>query len=199
MKKISLTTRISGRVLRIYMVRLVVSGNFQAGETVLIVVVVGADSHTATQIVCWKKTRVLGADINSGNPSQADAIINTSNLPKEVRLLTSGKGGDLVPDTAGSPMFERSLKSPRYGGPQIVSSSTLDKRVSFDLAGLDTIKLTDIETADLMNELRVSFQEGNLQTSAISAWFFEHAIEAYEAAENDRKSSRRTLILDTVG
>jgi len=50
MKKISLVTRISGRVLGIYQVRLVVTGSLEAGETMLIVVVVDAAGRTATQI-----------------------------------------------------------------------------------------------------------------------------------------------------
>ena len=50
MKKISLVTRISGRVLGIYQVRLVVTGSLEAGETMLIVVAVDAAGRTATQI-----------------------------------------------------------------------------------------------------------------------------------------------------
>jgi hypothetical protein len=50
MKNISLTTRISGRVLRIYQATLVVTGNVAAGETLLVVVAVDAAGRATTQI-----------------------------------------------------------------------------------------------------------------------------------------------------
>jgi NADPH:quinone reductase-like Zn-dependent oxidoreductase len=184
---------------------LVVAGNIQAGETVLIVGVSGAVGRAATQIAHWKKARVIGASTHSNNPSNADAIINTTtnDLPEEVRVLTSGKGADLVLDTVGGPMFEPSLKSLRRGGRQIAISSTKDRRVSFDLVdffhnlsrliGVDTMKLQGTEIADLMNHLRAGFQEGDLQAPAITTWPFERAIEAYEAVEKGGKPTRHIL------
>src|SRR5216117_496705 len=92
---------------------LVVVGNVQAGEAVLIVGVSGAVGRAATQIARWKKALVIGASTHLDNPSRADAIINTAtqDLPREVRALTSGKGADLVLDAVGGAMFEPSLKS----------------------------------------------------------------------------------------
>jgi len=190
---------------------LVVIGNLQAGETVLIVGVAGAVGRAATQIAHWKKARVIGADVRSDNPSKADAVINatTANLSEEVRRLTSGKGADLVLDTVGGPMFEPSLKSLRYGGRQISISSTKDRTVSFDLvdfyhnssrlAGVDTMKLTGAEIANVMNQLQIGFQEGHLQAPEITAWAFDRAIEAYKAVEKGGTSAKHILILDAVG
>jgi NADPH:quinone reductase-like Zn-dependent oxidoreductase len=106
-------------------------------------------------------------------------------------------------------MFEPALKSLRYGGRQIAISSTKDRTVSFDLVdfyhnssrltGVDTMKLTGVEIANFMNELRVGFQDGHLQAPAITTWSFERAIEAYEAVEKGRTSTKHILILDTVG
>jgi NADPH:quinone reductase len=190
---------------------LVVIGNLQAGETVLIVGVAGAVGRAATQIAHWKKARVIGADVRSDNPSKADAVINatTANLSVEVRRLTSGKGADLVLDTVGGPMFEPSLKSLRYGGRQIAISSTKDRTVSFDLvdfyhnssrlAGVDTMKLIGAEIANVMNQLQIGFQEGHLQAPEITAWAFDRAIEAYKAVEKGGTSAKHILILDAVG
>jgi NADPH:quinone reductase-like Zn-dependent oxidoreductase len=184
---------------------LVVAGNIQAGETVLIVGVSGAVGRAATQIAHWKKARVIGASTRSNNPSNADAIINTTtnDLSEDVRVLTSGKGADLVLDVVGGPMFEPALKSLHCGGRQISISSTTDRRVSFDLVdfyhnlscliGVDTMKLQGKEIADLMNQLRAGFQEGHLQAPTITTWPFEHAIEAYEAVEKGMASTRQVL------
>jgi NADPH:quinone reductase-like Zn-dependent oxidoreductase len=184
---------------------LVDAGNVQAGESVLIVGVSGAVGRAATQIARWKKARVIGASVSSDNPSHADAIINTvtHDLSQEVRALTDGKGVDLVLDAVGGPMFEPSLKSLRRGGRQIAITSTKDSRVSFDLvefyhnlshlAGVDTMKLTGAEIANLMNTLRAGFQEGYLQAPAVTTWPLERAVEAYEAVEKRKSSSKHIL------
>ncbi len=189
---------------------LVVVGNVQAGEAVLIVGVSGAVGRAATQIAHWKKALVIGASTNLDNPSRADAIINTAtqDLPWEVRALTSGKGADLVLDAVGGPMFEPSLKSLRYGGRQIAISSTKDRRVSLDLIefyhngsrllGVDTMKFTGTEIADLMNDLRAGFQGGYLQAPPIRTWPLERGVEAYELVENGGAPTKHVLIPGTT-
>ena len=189
---------------------LVVVGNVQAGEAVLIVGVSGAVGRAATQIARWKKALVIGASTHSDNPSRADAIINTAthDLPREVRALTSGKGADLVLDAVGGPMFESSLKSLRYGGRQIAISSTKERRVSFDLVefyhngsrlfGVDTMKFTGPEIAALMNDPRAGFQEGYLQAPAIRTWPLERGVEAYESVEKGGAPIKHVLIPGTT-
>jgi NADPH:quinone reductase-like Zn-dependent oxidoreductase len=173
----------------------VVAGNVQAGETVLVVGVSGAVGRAATQIAHWKKARVIGASRTSDNPSKADVIINatTTNLPEEVRRLTSDRGADLVIDGVGGPMFEPALKSLRHGGRQVAFTSMKDRTVSFDLVdfyhnlsrllSVDTMKLTGAEIAKIMNELRLGFEGGQLQAPEITTWPFDRAIEAYQAVE----------------
>lgn len=185
---------------------LVRAGNIQAGETVLIVGVSGAVGGAATQIAHWKKARVIGASINSDNPSKADALINTTthDLDQEVRVLTDGKGADLALDAVGGPMFEPSLKSLRAGGRQIAITSTKDRRVTFDLVefyhngshliGVDTAKLTGTEIAELMNGLRAGFQEGYLQAPTVTTWPLEHAVKAYEAVDKGGPPTKHILI-----
>ncbi len=190
---------------------LVLAGNIQPGETVLIVGVSGAVGHAATQIAHWKKARVIGAATSPGNPSGADAIINTTTqeLDQAVRALTDGKGADLVLDAVGGPMFEPSLKSLRRGGRQIAISGTKDRRVSFDLIdfyhnssqliGVDTLKMTGTEIANLMNELRVGFKEGKLQAPAVTTWPLERGVEAYEAVAKGHLSAKQVLIPGSSG
>lgn len=188
---------------------LVLAGHIQVGETVLIVGVSGAVGRAATQIAHWKKARVIGASTHSDNPSKADALINTRthDLAKEARALTDGKSVDLVLDAVGGSMFEPSLMSLRRGGRQIAISSK-DPKVSFDLVefyhnlshliGVDTMKLTGPEIAELMNSLRLGFEEGHLEAPAVRTWPLKRAVEAYEAVAKGGSTAKHVLIPTTT-
>jgi NADPH:quinone reductase-like Zn-dependent oxidoreductase len=181
-------------------------GNIQAGETILVVGVSGAVGRAATQIAHWKKARVIGAARRSDNPAQADEVINTtsSDLAKEVRALTGEKGVDLVLDAVGGPMFEPSLKSLRRGGRQIAITSTKDRQVTFDLVefyhnesllmGLDTLKLTGPEIAEIMNNLAAGFESGDLEPSPITTWPLERGVEAYETVAKGAAQTKQVLV-----
>ena len=185
---------------------LVAAGNIQPGETVLIVGVSGGVGQAATQIAHWKKARVIGASTSSDNPSQADALINTTTQPLDlaVRALTGGKGVDLVLDAVGGPMFEPALKSLRPGGRHMAISSGKDRRVSFDLIdfyhnqshliGVDTMKLTGPEIAAMMNAFRAGFEEGHLQAPAVATWPLERAVEAYQTVERGTHTKQVLLL-----
>ena len=185
---------------------LIRAGKLQARETVLVIGVSGAVGRAATQIAHWKAARVIGASTHDGNPSQADAVVNTKtqDLAAEVRALTAGKGADLVLDTVGGPMFEAALKSLRRGGRQIAISSPKERRVNFDLIdfyhnesqliGVDTAKLTGPEIAEVMNSLRTGFDEGYLQAAAVNTWPLERGVAAYEVVEKGGATARQVLV-----
>jgi NADPH:quinone reductase-like Zn-dependent oxidoreductase len=185
---------------------LVQVGNIQAGETILVVGVTGAVGRAATQIAHWKKARVIGASRHSDNPSKADAVINaaTSDLAQEVRAMTNGKGVDLVLDAVGGPMFEPSLKSLRLGGRQIAITSTKDRQVTFDLVdfyhndsrlfGVDSVKLTGPQIAEIMNQLRAGFENGYLEAPAVTTWPLDRAVEAYEVVAKGGAQTKQILI-----
>jgi NADPH:quinone reductase len=184
---------------------LVVGGNIQAGETVLITGVSGAVGGAATQIAHWKKARVIGASRSLENPSGADAMIDTAtqDLPKAVRELTAGNGADLVLDTVGGAMFEPSLGSLRHGGRQIAITSSKDRRVSFDLVdfyhnvstliGIDTMGLSGKEIAGVFNELGAGFEGGHLKAPAVTTWPFEQAVAIYEKIANGELRGKQVL------
>jgi NADPH:quinone reductase-like Zn-dependent oxidoreductase len=190
---------------------LVRAGGIQAGETVLIVGVSGAVGRAATQIAHWRKARVIGAASRSENPSGADVVVNTTtqDLAQEVRALTGGKGADLVLDMVGGPLFEAGLKSLRVGGRQIAISSPKERRVSFDLTdfyhnathlmGVDTLKLTGPEVADLLNELRPGFEEGHLQIPAPREWPLDEAVAAYETVAQGGSPLKHVLLMGGKG
>jgi len=175
-------------------------------DVTVIIGVSGAVGRAATQIAHWKKAHVIGASTSSENPSGADAIINitTLHLEEEVRKLTQGKGVDLVVDAVGGSMFEHGLKALRRGGRQIAITTTKDRKVSFDLLefyhnqlhliGVDTMKLSGTETADLLQSLRFGFQEGYLQAPTVTTWPLERALEAYMAVEKGGSLTKQVLI-----
>lgn len=181
-------------------------GDVAPGEVVLIVGVSGAVGRAATQIAHWRGARVIGAATSARNPSGADAIIDTTTgeLDKEVRVLTEGKGVDLVLDAVGGHMFEPSLRSLRAGGRQIAITSSMDRRVSFDLIdfyrnrsrllGVNTMVLTGSETAEILDELRHGFDNGHLLPPEVSTWPFERAVEAYEAVARGGARTKQLLV-----
>ena len=185
---------------------LVRAGAVEPGETVLIVGVSGAVGRAATQIARWKGARVIGACRSVGNPSDADAVVDTTTaeLETEVRALTDGKGADLVLDAVGGPMFEPSLRSLRAGGRQVAITSSMDRRVSFDLIdfyrnrsrllGVNTMALTGPETARMLDELRRGFDDGHLHPPGVSTWPLERAVEAYEAVGRGGPRTKHVLI-----
>src|ERR1700733_6203608 len=184
---------------------LVDGANIQAGETVLITGALGAVGRAATQIAHWKKAKVIGADISDG-PSDVDFFVNTKTkeLPFEVKALTDGKGADLVFDAVGGPMFETCLKSLRLGGRQVAITSIGNGRVEFSLVdfyhnrqllmGVDTVKLTGPEIANIMDKLRVGFEGGVLRPSPVQRWSLDQAIDAYTAVEKGTSSNKHVLL-----
>jgi NADPH:quinone reductase len=184
---------------------LVEAAEIQSGETVLVTGALGAVGRAATQVAHWRGARVIGADIVVGT-SDADAFIDTktSDLSVEARGLTGGHGVDLVLDVVGGPMFEASLRSLRVGGRQVAIASVGNGRVEFNLVdfyhglhrliGVDTLKLTGVQIATIMDALRPGFEDGHLRTSSLRTWPLHHAVEAYEAVAAGDGSRKHVLL-----
>jgi NADPH:quinone reductase-like Zn-dependent oxidoreductase len=184
---------------------LVTAANIQAGETVLITGALGGVGRAATQVAHWKKARVIGADIVSG-AGEADQFVNTKDrdLSAEVRALTEGRGADLVLDTVGGPMFELCLKSLRVGGRQVAIASLGGGRVEFNLVdfyhglhqliGVDTLKLSGPQIAQIMDQLRPGFEEGHLRASALKTWSLDKAAQAYDAVAKGDTAHKHVLL-----
>jgi NADPH:quinone reductase-like Zn-dependent oxidoreductase len=172
---------------------LVVAGEIRAGDTILITGASGAVGRAATQIAHWKNARVIRADIIEDSQPSTDPFINTKtmDLPVMVAALTENKGVSLVLDAVGGPMFEASMKSMDLDGRHVVITSVGSRRVEFDLVdfyhsrqrliGVDTAKLTGVEIAGILNELRPGFESGALKPSPVKTWPLEKVVTAYEA------------------
>jgi NADPH2:quinone reductase len=186
-------------------VSLVRAAELQAGETILIIGAAGAVGQAATQIANWRKARVLGAARRSDPIPGAATVINTTtdDLRDRVFELTNGKGVDAVLDTVAGAMFEPALRSLRIGGRQVAISSTGDRRVSFDLIdfyhnlsrliGVDSMKFTPGDVAEIADQLRLGFEAGVLKPPTLQLVQLENAIEAYKRIASGQAKPKQVL------
>jgi NADPH2:quinone reductase len=170
---------------------LINAAQIQADETILVVGAAGAVGQAATQIANWKQARVIGAAITSDPIPGIESVVNTKteDLRERVLELTAGRGVDAVLDTVGGPLFEPALRSLRYGGRQVVITSTGHPRVGFNLIdfyhnysrlrGIDSNGLTTTQVAEIIDGLQAGFEAGVLKPPPIEVVPFEQAADAY--------------------
>jgi NADPH2:quinone reductase len=187
---------------------IVSAAQIQPGETILIVGAGGAVGQAATQIANWKRARVIGAARTSGPIPGTESVINTKteDLRARVLELTAGKGADAVFDTVGGPMFERALRSLRFGGRQVAIASAGDPRVSFSLVdfyhnvsrllGVDSYGLTSQQVAEIEEELRHGFETGFLKPPPIEIVPFEKAVDVYNRMAGKQAKAKLVLGFD---
>ncbi len=190
---------------------LVKVAQIKAGEAILIVGAAGAVGQAATQIANWKQARVIGAGITSDPIPGAESSINTKteDLRERVLELTAGRGVDAVFDTVGGPMFEPALRSLKFGGRQVVITSTGDHRVSFNLVdfyhnfsqlfGVDSHGLTPRQAAAIAGELSAGFETGTLTPPPIEIVPFEKAVHAYSRVAAGHAKSKQVLSFGRPG
>ena len=184
------------------------TAQIRPGEIVLIVGAGGAVGRAATQIANWKQARVIGADITSNPLPGTESVINTAteDLRERVLALTSGRGVDAVLDAVGGSMFEPALRSLRYGGRQVVITSTGDPRVSFNLIdfyhnlsrllGVDSNGLTPRQVGEIADELRLGFEAGALTPPPIEVVPFDEAVDAYSRVAAGQAKAKQVLSFD---
>jgi NADPH:quinone reductase-like Zn-dependent oxidoreductase len=115
----------------------------RAGETVLIWGIGGGVALAALQVA-----RLLGARtiVTSGTDAKlevarklgAEAALNyrATDIPAEVRKLTSGRGADVIVDSSGEQSWQGSLRALRRGGRLVICGATTGPMVSLDLRRL---------------------------------------------------------------
>lgn len=184
----------------------VTEGRLREGETILVTGISGAVGRAATQIAHKIGARVIGAGRSSDNPSQADAIIDTTtqDLVQETLAKTDGRGVDLVLDGVGGALFEPCLRCLRPGGRQIAIASN-PKVVTFDLVdfyhrksqllGVDTMGISGEEIASILRALHDGFEDGSLRAPEVQSWPFERAVDAYDATLASKKTVKHVLTM----
>ena len=90
-------------------------------------------------------------------------------------------------------MFEKCLGALAHRGLQVAISSSSTPRVSFDLVdfyhnearliGVDTLKLSFSETAEILRELTPAIEQGDLPPPEVQSWPLERGPKAYRELE----------------
>jgi NADPH:quinone reductase-like Zn-dependent oxidoreductase len=124
-------------------------------------------------------------------------------LPQSVRELTEGKGANLILDVVGGPLFEACLQSLSQRGRQVAIASAGNPEVSFNLVdfyhkeaslmGVDTLKLSFGECAEILKALLPGFKEGIFLPPAVKTVTLEEAINAYQSTAEG--SSREKFVI----
>jgi NADPH:quinone reductase-like Zn-dependent oxidoreductase len=92
-------------------------------------------------------------------------------LVQDLLTATDGRGADIAYNTVGSPYFDTALQTLAIGGTQVLIS-TIERNVSFDILafyrrnlqmlGVDSLKLTVSQCAQVLNSLLPGFDDGSL-------------------------------------
>jgi len=189
----------------------VTNAQIQAGETILILGVTGAVGSAAARIASSKGARVIGT-IRSGSDQASiaglpvDDYINLAaeSLPEAVMSRTSDRGVDVVLDVVGGPMFEPCVRSLAHRGRQVVIANTGDPRVVFNLVdfyhregrilGVDTLKLTFNESADILWGLLPGIEKGLYPAPPLETCRLEDAAEAYQRINSGAAKKKIVIV-----
>lgn len=168
-------------------------------DTALILGAGGGVGSAAVQIARFFGATVLAA---VRNPDQQDAAreagaaqtIDTSskNLVDEVRVLTNGRGAEVVFDTTGH-LFAESIEAAAHGARVCVISAPPDGAVTFNLrslyrkelrvVGVDTRRLDVTASCKLLAAMAPGFDDGKLRAAQPDTYPLERAPEAYALTE----------------
>jgi NADPH:quinone reductase len=177
---------------------LIRTGAVQNGETVLVTGTMGAVGSAAAKVAAWKGARVLGTVRSRRDLGKRTDLamvewidLESRPLPESVQALTEGRGADFILDVVGGPLFEPCLESLAKRGRQIAIASAGDGRVTFNLVdfyhkearlfGLDTLKLSFEEAAEILKGLLPGFKEGIFSPPAVETVSLDAALSTYRA------------------
>jgi NADPH:quinone reductase-like Zn-dependent oxidoreductase len=133
----------------------------QAGQSVAVFGAGGKVGQAVLQLV----RRAGATAIAIGRDARASAAA-------QVMATTGGRGVDIAYNTVGSPYFQAALDSLAVGATQVLIS-TIDRSVPFDILpfyrrnlqmlGVDSLKLTAVHCARILEQLGPGFDDGSLQ------------------------------------
>jgi NADPH:quinone reductase-like Zn-dependent oxidoreductase len=190
---------------------LVNAAQIQAGETALIIGTTGAVGSAAARIAHKAGARVIGtarkaSDIPAANVVPVDDWIDLEavDLATGARALTNGRGADIVFDVVGGAMFEQCLAALAWRGRQVAISSSPEPRVSFNLVdfyhnesrllGVDSLKLSFEETAEILCRLTPGIEAGTFPPPAVETFPLEEGLRLYQDIAESRIKTKPILV-----
>jgi len=186
------------------------TGEVKSGETVLVTGTTGAVGSAAATIAHLKGARVLGTVRSRGDLGRRSELsfvewidIESRPLPESVKELTGGKGADLILDVVGGPHFQPCLESLAQRGRQIAIASSGNPQVTFNLVdfyhkearliGVDTLKLSFSESAEILKALLPGFKAGIFTLPSVETVSLDGAARAYQAI--DEGTSKKKVVI----
>jgi NADPH:quinone reductase len=172
------------------------AAQIQAGETVLILGTTGAVGSAAARIVHHLGARVIGIARKASDIPRADLLpvdewidLQAVDLATGARNLTSGRGADIVFDVVGGAMFEQCLSALAWRGRQVAIASSPEARVNFNLVdfyhnessllGVDTLKLSFDETAEILRQLTPGIESGIFPPTRVETFSLDEGPRLY--------------------
>ena len=192
------------------------TGAVQNAETVIVTGTMGAVGSAAARVAAWKGARVLGTVRSSRDLGKRDDLsmvewidLESRPLPESVKELTAGKGADLILDVVGGPLFEPCLESLAQRGRQIAIASAGDPRVTFNLVdfyhkearllGVDTLKLSFREAAEILKSLLPGFKEGIFSPPPVETVSLDEALSAYRTVYEGSSGKKFVILCRILG
>lgn len=179
-----------------------------AGETIAIFGVSGGVGGAVAQIGRALGATVIGVDRRPPGPeTPAAAVIDhfiafdpATDVGAEIKRLTGGAGVEVVYDAVGGVTTPAALASLAHRGRLVVISAVGSAAVPIDLTalyhnetrilGVDSTKLTIVDSAQRLQEMGRHFESGEFQPLPIAARYpLEDAVAAYQAVA-DRVAGR---------
>jgi NADPH:quinone reductase-like Zn-dependent oxidoreductase len=190
---------------------LVTTAQIRKGETVLITGTTGNVGRIATRLAHRFGAKVIGTLRSSADlakvgdlPVETWIDLQITELSEGVKASTAGKGVDVVFDVIGGAMFEKCLQSLAWRGRQVVISSTPDPRVSFNLVdfyhnesrllGVDSLKLSFEETAEILRSLTPLIESGELPLPKVETYPLAQAPEVYRGIAASTLKGKPVLV-----
>jgi NADPH:quinone reductase len=190
---------------------LVNAAQIEAGETAVILGTTGAVGSAAARIAHKLGARVIGTARKASDIPAAGVIpvddwidLETTDLGPGVRALTKGRGADIVFDVVGGAMFEKCLAALALRGRQVAISSSPEPRVSFNLVdfyhneskllGVDSLKLSFEETAEILRRLTPSIESGIFPAPSVEIFSLEEGPQLYHDIAESKIKTKPILV-----
>jgi NADPH:quinone reductase len=190
---------------------LINAAQLQAGETALVLGTTGAVGSAAARIAHELGARVIGtirkaSDVPPTGILQVDDWIDleSTDLASGTRKLTNGRGADVVLDVVGATMLEHCLAALAWRGRQVAISSSAEPRVSFNLVdfyhnesrllGVDSLKLSFEETAEILRQLAPRFESGRFPPPSVEMVSLEEGPRLYRDIAESKIKGKPILI-----